>query len=127
MTNDLFEKTLHEGTRALRCPRQIDVVEAVMEQVLRQPVPLSTNTNNKKKPLMRYLTGGGSIAACAALAVGFFLYITGPQRHDEQHIGLLMSDVSSYVTGYAANNDHYLEQFAGIEQIFLDYYLENEE
>ncbi len=126
MTNDLFEKTLLEDTRAIRCPQQIDVVDAVMEQVVRRPVPLSTNTNNKR-PFVRYLTGGGSIAACAALAVGFFLYISGPQRHDDQHIGLLMSDVSSYVTGYAANSDHYLEQFAALEQFFLDNNQGNEE
>ncbi len=119
MTNDLFEKTLLEGTRALRCPQQIDVVEAVMEEVLHRPVPLSTNTNNKR-PFVRYLTGDGSIAACAAAAMGLFLYITGPQAHSEQQIALVMNDVSSYIVNYAAANDHYLEQFAGIEQIFLD-------
>ncbi len=126
MNNDLFEKTLLEECHSLRYPHQIDVVEAVMEQVLHQPVPLATNTDNKKI-FLRHLYSGGSVAACLALSVGIALHLTAPRLDSEQQIDLLISDVSSYIHSYAAANEHYVAQFASIEQIFLDEYNNEQE
>ncbi len=94
----VVESALSE-MRKLECPIQVDVVDAVMEQVSKQPIMVS----HKRRNLI-------IAAAClaAVLLVNVTLYFT--RGYNEDAVGNVLADVYDYNTNYGLDDQAAYQQ-----------------
>lgn len=117
MNQELLDTTIRESIRDIKCPYPVDVVDKVMSQISKVPVPMAmrhTDIHLKNKRLR----GIGTIAACLAITLGIGLTILH-NVPDDAPVGALVNDISSYVEDYSDPNEYYDNQFSNIETLIL--------
>lgn len=113
MNIDLFETELHDAMAAVKCPKQVDVTDAVMAEVAGYSI-LSTNTSNIR---LRRGLWGGAVAACAATIVALTVTSHTNRRDDEAHY--VVGDVTNYIESYARPDEYYESQYGNIRTYIL--------
>lgn len=108
MTEDIFLQQL----RDMRYPGDIDVVNAVMEQVRNKPLLF---TQPKQAGRFRKILAGA--AACAALAVAANVAHLYTRDYNEAQIGDMMAEVYDYHADYGSITADYYD-LGAVEAIY---------
>ena len=98
---------LMQQLAALRCPRQVDVVEDVMQEVSLRPYMMKTPAAR------RWRTAGIAAAAAALIAVAANVVFANLQQRDDDGIGAALTQVNDYSSWNA------VEELAFPEEDFL--------
>ena len=111
---DLFEQELRKELQSITYPRQVDVVDRVMEQVTKQRNVKKLWWQGRGRVIL------GSVAASVAAVVALGLIWQQQRQNAEENVGLMLNAVTAYVHGYAEeteseaeNHFAYIEEFIG--------------
>lgn len=111
MTEDIYLQQL----RDMRYPGDIDVVDAVMEQVRNKPllVPQPSKTIRLRRIV-------ASVAACAAIVLAINLTHLYTRDYNEAQIGDMMAEVYGFYDDYGSTADYY--EMGAVELLYEEDY-----
>lgn len=113
MIEDLFDKRLQKELQNITYPRQVDVVERVMEQVTKQQ-PLRAKWSRK-----RLNVAVGAAAASVAMVVVLGMTVMQKKQSVEENASMLINSVTAYVDDYFAESANEAESHFGYIEDFV--------